>query len=276
MPILHAIVLGLVQGLSEFLPISSSGHLLLVPWAFGWNDLDDASIKKAFDVALHLGTLVAVVGYYRRDVVGYVRDGVLTVVRRDRATTPQGRMAWLLVMASVPAALVGVALETWIDDTLGKPWIIAVSLVAFGLVLAWADRRRGARTFDEISLRDAAVIGAAQVLALNPGTSRSGISMSAAMARGLDRAAAARFSFLLSIPVTAGAVVVKVGGLVSDGIPDGLVAPMIVGVVTAGLSGWLAVWGLMRLIRTSSFDGFVAYRVLLGAGVLVALASGWR
>lgn len=276
MPILHAIVLGLVQGLSEFLPVSSSGHLLLVPWAFGWNDLDDASIKKAFDVALHLGTLVAVVGYYRRDVVGYVRDGVLTVVRRDRPTTPQGRMAWLLVMASVPAALVGVALETWIDDTLGKPWIIAVSLVAFGLVLAWADRRRGARTFDEISLRDAAVIGAAQVLALNPGTSRSGISMSAAMARGLDRAAAARFSFLLSIPVTAGAVVVKVGGLVSDGIPDGLVVPMIVGVVTAGLSGWLAVWGLMRLIRTSSFDGFVAYRVLLGAGVLVALASGWR
>lgn len=276
MPILHAIVLGLVQGLSEFLPVSSSGHLLLVPWAFGWNDLDDASIKKAFDVALHLGTLVAVVGYYRRDVVGYVRDGVLTIVRRDRPTTPQGRMAWLLVMASVPAALVGVALETWIDDTLGKPWIIAVSLVAFGLVLAWADRRRGARTFDEISLRDAAVIGAAQVLALNPGTSRSGISMSAAMARGLDRAAAARFSFLLSIPVTAGAVVVKVGGLVSDGIPDGLVAPMIVGVVTAGLSGWLAVWGLMRLIRTSSFDGFVAYRVLLGAGVLVALASGWR
>ena len=276
MPILHAIVLGLVQGLSEFLPVSSSGHLLLVPWAFGWNDLDDASIKKAFDVALHLGTLVAVVGYYRRDVVGYVRDGVLTVVRRDRPTTPQGRMAWLLVLASVPAALVGVALETWIDDTLGKPWIIAVSLVAFGLVLAWADRRRGARTFDEISLRDAAVIGAAQVLALNPGTSRSGISMSAAMARGLDRAAAARFSFLLSIPVTAGAVVVKVGGLVSDGIPDGLVAPMIVGVVTAGLSGWFAVWGLMRLIRTSSFDGFVAYRVLLGAGVLVALASGWR
>lgn len=276
MPILHAIVLGLVQGLSEFLPVSSSGHLLLVPWAFGWNDLDDASIKKAFDVALHLGTLVAVVGYYRRDVVGYVRDGVLTIVRRDRPTTPQGRMAWLLVMASVPAALVGVALETWIDDTLGKPWIIAVSLVAFGLVLAWADRRRGARTFDEISLRDAAVIGAAQVLALNPGTSRSGISMSAAMARGLDRAAAARFSFLLSIPVTAGAVVVKVGGLVSDGIPDGLVAPMIVGVVTAGLSGWFAVWGLMRLIRTSSFDGFVAYRVLLGAGVLVALASGWR
>lgn len=276
MPILHAIVLGLVQGLSEFLPVSSSGHLLLVPWAFGWNDLDDASIKKAFDVALHLGTLVAVVGYYRRDVVGYVRDGVLTIVRRDRPTTPQGRMAWLLVMASVPAALVGVALETWIDDTLGKPWIIAVSLVAFGLVLAWADRRRGARTFDEISMRDAAVIGAAQVLALNPGTSRSGISMSAAMARGLDRAAAARFSFLLSIPVTAGAVVVKVGGLVSDGIPDGLVAPMIVGVVTAGLSGWLAVWGLMRLIRTSSFDGFVAYRVLLGAGVLVALASGWR
>ncbi|CAB4598445.1 unannotated protein [freshwater metagenome] len=114
------------------------------------------------------------------------------------------------------------------------------------------------------------------MLALNPGTSRSGISMSAARARGFSRDAAARFSFLLSIPVTAGAVVVKVGGLVSDGIPDGLLWPMIVGVVTAGVSGWLAVWALMRLIRTKSFDGFVVYRVLAGVGVLVVLASGWR
>mgnify|MGYP006268484649 FL=1 len=276
MPIIHAIVLGLVQGLSEFLPISSSGHLLIVPWLFGWDDLDSESIKKAFDVALHLGTLIAVVGYYRRDVLIYVRDGVRAVVRRDRDTTPHGRMAWLLVMASIPAAVVGVLLETWIDDELGRPWIIAVSLIVFALVLAWADRRKGSREFDEFTTRDAAVIGVAQVLALNPGTSRSGISMSAAMARGLDRAAAARFSFLLSIPVTAGAVVVKVGGLFSDGLPDGLLAPMIAGVITAGLSGWLAVWGLMRLIRTSSFDGFVAYRVLLGAGVLLVLASGWR
>ncbi len=276
MPILHAIVLGLVQGLSEFLPISSSGHLLLVPWLFDWQDLDDVSVKKAFDVSLHLGTLIAVVAYYRRDVVAYAREGVSSIVRRRRPSTEQGRMAWLLVVASVPAALVGIALESWIDEELGKPWIIAVSLIGFGLVLAWADRRRGERTFEQVGLRDAAIIGAAQVLALNPGTSRSGISMSAARARGFSRDAAARFSFLLSIPVTAGAVVVKVGGLVSDGVPDGLVWPMVAGVITAGVSGWLAVWGLMRLVRTKTFDGFVVYRVLAGVGVLVVLASGWR
>ncbi|MBM3827505.1 MAG: undecaprenyl-diphosphate phosphatase [Actinobacteria bacterium] len=276
MPIFHAIVLGLVQGLSEFLPISSSGHLLLVPWLFGWNDLDDVSVKKAFDVSLHLGTLIAVTAYYGRDVVSYVRDGVRSIVRRDRPTTEPGRMARLLVVASIPAAVVGVVLETWIDERLGKPWIIAVSLIGFGLVLAWADRRRGERAFEQVGLRDAAIIGVAQVLALNPGTSRSGICMSAARARGFSRDAAARFSFLLSIPVTAGAVVVKVGGLVTDGLPDGLLWPMIAGVMTAGLSGWWAVWALMRLIRTKSFDGFVAYRVLAGVGVMLVLASGWR
>ena len=276
MPILHAIVLGLVQGLSEFLPISSSGHLLLVPWLFDWNDLGDESIKKAFDVALHMGTLIAVIAYYRRDVVLYARDGIATIVRRQRPQTEHGRMAWMLVAASVPAAVVGVVLENFIDEQLGKPWIIAVSLILFGVLLAWADRRRGEKSLNSLTLRDATIIGAAQVLALNPGTSRSGISMSAARSRGFSRDAAARFSFLLSIPVTAGAVLVKVGGLVSDGIPDGLLIPMIVGVITAGISGWLAVWGLMRLIRTKSFDGFVIYRALLGIGVLVVLASGWR
>ena len=276
MPILHAIVLGLVQGLSEFLPISSSGHLLLVPWLFDWDDLGDESIKKAFDVALHMGTLIAVIAYYRRDVVLYARDGFATIVRRQRPHTEHGRMAWMLVVASVPAAVVGVAFESFIDEQLGKPWIIAVSLIGFGVLLAWADRGRGNKSLNSLTLRDATIIGAAQVLALNPGTSRSGISMSAARSRGFSRDAAARFSFLLSIPVTAGAVLVKVGGLVSDGIPEGLLMPMIVGVITAGISGWLAVWGLMRLIRTKSFDGFVIYRVLLGVGVLVVLASGWR
>jgi undecaprenyl-diphosphatase len=276
MPILHAIVLGLVQGLSEFLPISSSGHLLLVPWLFDWNDLGDESIKKAFDVALHMGTLIAVIAYYRRDVVLYARDGFATIVRRQRPHTEHGRMAWMLVVASVPAAVVGVAFESFIDEQLGKPWIIAVSLIGFGVLLAWADRGRGNKSLNSLTLRDATIIGAAQVLALNPGTSRSGISMSAARSRGFSRDAAARFSFLLSIPVTAGAVLVKVGGLVSDGIPEGLLMPMIVGVITAGISGWVAVWGLMRLIRTKSFDGFVIYRVLLGVGVLVVLASGWR
>ena len=135
MPILHAIVLGLVQGLSEFLPISSSGHLLLVPWLFGWDDFDSADVEKAFDVALHLGTLVAAIFYFRKDLAVYVREGLRLVIRRERPTTPEGRLAWLLVLSTVPAAVVGAVLESWIDETLGTPVIIAISLIVFGLAV---------------------------------------------------------------------------------------------------------------------------------------------
>ena len=276
MPIIHAIVLGLIQGLSEFLPISSSGHLLLAPWLFGWNDFSDVSVEKAFDVALHLGTLIAVVAYFRKDLVVYVRDGLRMVVQKKKPHTTEGRLAWLLVVASVPAALVGAIAGSWVDEHLGKPVIIAASLIGFGLLLAWADRRRGTRKFEEMNSRDAIVIGLAQVIALNPGTSRSGISISASRILGFDRDTAVRFSFLLSIPVTAGAVVIKMAKLLKDGIPDGLAIPMVVGVVTAGISGWLAVAGLLKLIRSKSFDAFVIYRVVAGIAILAIAASSWR
>lgn len=276
MPLLHAIVLGLAQGLSEFLPISSSGHLLLVPWLFGWNDLDDPSVKKAFDVALHAGTFVAVVAYFRRDLVVYVREGLGLLRHRRRPVTTEARIAWLLVVATVPAAVAGALLEGWIDDSLGTPFIIAVSLIGFGLLLGWADRRLGSRGVDDFRTRDAVLVGAAQALALNPGTSRSGITMTAARQIGFDRDAAARLSFLMSLPVIAGAIVLKVGGLALEGMPDGLLAPMIVGVVTSCLSGWVAVWGTLRLVRTRTFAPFVVYRVALGVLVLVVLAAGWR
>lgn len=276
MPIIHAIVLGLVQGLSEFLPISSSGHLLLTPWLFGWNDFSDVSVEKAFDVALHLGTLIAVIAYFRNDLVVYVRDGLRMVVQKEKPRTSEGRLAWLLVVASIPAALFGAIAGNWIDEHLGKPVIIAASLIVFGLLLAWADRRLGKRKFEEMNSRDAIFIGLAQVIALNPGTSRSGISISAARILGFDRDTAVRFSFLLSVPVTAGAVAVKLLELFKDGIPEGLVMPMIVGIVTAGISGWLAVAGLLKLIRSKSFDAFVIYRVIAGVAILAIAASGWR
>jgi undecaprenyl-diphosphatase len=276
MPILHAIVLGLVQGLSEFLPISSSGHLLLVPWLFGWNDFDDASVKKAFDVALHFGTLLAVIGYFRRDLVRYIREGLRLVWNRERPVDADGKIAWLLVLATVPAALVGALLESWIDEQLGTPTIIAISLIGFGLLLWWADRRLGNRVVEEFQTRDALLVGAAQALALNPGTSRSGITMTAARQIGFGRDAAARLSFLMSLPVIAGAVVLKVGKLLADGMPDGLMTPMIVGVITSFLSGWVAVWGTLRLVRTHSFTPFVVYRIVLGVAVLVVIAAGWR
>lgn len=276
MPIIHAIVLGLVQGLSEFLPISSSGHLLLTPWLFGWNDFSDVSVEKAFDVALHLGTLIAVIAYFRKDLVVYVRDGLRMVVQKEKPRTTEGQLAWLLVVASIPAALFGAIAGNWIDEHLGKPVIIAASLIFFGLLLAWADRRLGKRKFEEMNSRDAIVIGLAQVIALNPGTSRSGISISAARILGFDRDTAVRFSFLLSVPVTAGAVAVKLLELFKDGIPEGLVMPMIVGIVTAGISGWLAVAGLLKLIRSKSFDAFVMYRVIAGVAILAIAASSWR
>jgi len=276
-PIFHAIVLGLVQGLSEFLPISSSGHLLLVPWLFGWNDFaGDPQIEKAFDVALHLGTVVAVVGYFWKDLVVYVREGVHLLVNRERPVNAEGRLAWLLVMSSLPAAAAGAVGEKYIDEKLGTPVLIAVSLIVFGVLLAWADRRAGTRGLDEYTSADALKIGAAQVLSLNPGTSRSGITMTAARYLGFGRDAAARASFLMAIPVTIGAVAFKMFKLVGDGIPHGLAVPMAVGILAAGLSGWLAVWGTLRVIRTRSFMPFVIYRVALGTLVLLLVATGVR
>lgn len=277
MPIIHAIVLGLVQGLAEFLPISSSGHLLLVPWLLGWDDFaGHPGIEKAFDVALHIGTLGAVIAYFRRDLVTYVSEGTRLLWRREKPTNPEGRLAWLLVLSSVPAAVAGVLFEEFIDEQLGTPLIIALSLIVFGLILAWADRRDGQKVLGDFSTTDALKIGAAQVLSLNPGTSRSGITMTASRLLGFNRDAAARASFLMAIPVTGGAVAYKLVKLVGDGIPDGFIGPMIVGIITSALSGWLAVWGTIRLVRTRTFVPFVIYRMGLGVLVIGVLATGLR
>ena len=280
MPILHALVLGLVQGLSEFLPISSSGHLLLVPWFFGWKDFADTpagiSVEKAFDVALHLGTLVAAIAYFRRDITVYVREGTRLVARREQPASAEGRLAWLLVVSARPAAVVGALFEKSIDNRLGTPTLIAVSLIVFGLLLGYADRRAGARALNDYTRRDAVLVGAAQVLALNPGTSRSGITMTAGRFLGFDRDSAARASFLMSLPVTAGAVAYKGLKLLKDGIPHGLAVPMVVGILTSGIAGWVAVWGTLKWVRTRSFTPFVIYRIVLGVAVLVTVAAGWR
>ena len=276
MPILHAIVLGLVQGLSEFLPISSSGHLLLVPWLFDWNDFQDESTEKAFDVALHIGTVIVTIVYFRHDLVRYVRAGLRAIVRRDEPLTTDGKVGWLLLLSTVPAAAVGAVFEDQIDENLGTPGIIAVSLILGGLLLGVADRAGGRRSVEQYGVRDAVTVGAAQALALNPGTSRSGITITAGRFLGFDRDAAARISFLMMIPVTGGAVALKMAGLVSDGIEADLRVPMLVGIVTSGLSGWLAVWGTLRLVRTRSFMPFVIYRIAAGVVVLAILATNWR
>ena len=280
MPILHAIILGLVQGFSEFLPISSSGHLALVPWLFGWNDFADvtngASIEKAFDTALHLGTLVAVLFYLRADLVGYVREGIRIVVSPQRANRQMGKRAWLFVASAIPAGIAGAIGQQWITDKLGTPVLIAVSLVFFGLLLLWADRQQGTRDVNTFTRKDALLIGLAQVLALNPGTSRSGITITAARKFGFSRDAAARVSFFMSVPVIGGAVLFSLVKLVRDDIPDVLIAPMIAGIIAAGVSGLVAMWGMIRILRTRNFNMFVMYRVAVGFGVLSIAASSWR
>jgi undecaprenyl-diphosphatase len=272
-PIIQAIVLGITQGLSEFLPISSSGHLRLVPWLFGWETLDDPSLEKTFDVALHLGTLVGAVAYFRHDVVRLVRAGLTSAGRR----TLDGRLAWMLVLSAVPAALTGALFADVIEERTGAIWLIATMLIVFGLVLLWADRMGGRRNIEELRVRDAALMGVGQALALQPGVSRSGATITTGRFLGLSRDTAARFAFLMSLPITAGALVYKAyDASTSGGIPDDLWAPMLAGIVASAVTGWIAVWGTLRLVRTRSFGPFVVYRVVVGVGVLLLYVTGWN
>lgn len=280
MSILHAIVLGIVQGLTEFLPISSSGHLEIVPWLFNWSDYDSQATAKAFDTALHLGTLVAVLIYLRRELAVYLHDGLAVVLKRGGPETSSGNQAWFLIASAIPAGIVGLIFEDAITEKLGTPTLIAISLIIFGLILMWADKRatsaRNSRDVTQLSLRDALVIGAAQVLALNPGTSRSGITITAARLTGYSRDAAARLSFLMSVPIIGGAVLFKLVQLWRDGIPNGLAVPMMVGIVSAGISGWIAMWSMIRLVRTKSFSPYVVYRCAFGAAILLLIATNFR
>jgi undecaprenyl-diphosphatase len=273
---LEALLLGIVQGLTEFLPISSSGHLILVPWLQDYTFLQDhESFNKTFDVALHAGTLVAVVAYFhaelREAVAGFVRS-----VRRRAIEDPGERLAWVLVIGTIPAVIAGGLGEDWIDENLGEPWMIAILLIVFGLVLGLADRLPQRRSFYSVRLRDGLYVGLAQVLALAPGVSRSGVTITAGRFLSLDRDAAARVSFLLLTPVTAGAVAYKAYEAVGEGLPDDVAGPMIVGTIAAAISGYAAIAGLLALVRRHSYDAFVVYRVLVGAGVLILIATGVR
>lgn len=280
MPLLHAIILGLTQGLSEFLPISSSGHLLLVPWLFGWADFagpGGKELEKAFDVALHIGTVLAVLAYFRRDLVPLARAAVRSL-RRRAVETAEERLVWLLMLSAVPGAATGALLDGFITEHLGAKWLIGLMLVVFGIVLLLADRRPATRSEGDFGTRDAILMGAAQALALQPGVSRSGATMSTARFLHFDRDATARLSFLMSVPITGGAVLYKMAKLflVDGGIPDGFAGAFAVGIVTSGLSGFAAVAFLLKLLRNRTFSPFVAYRVIAGAAVVALAASSLR
>jgi len=276
MSILEALLLGVVQGLTEFLPISSSGHLILVPWLQDYTFLlENPSFNKTFDVALHAGTLIAAIGYFRREVV-VLLVGFAQVLRARAIRTPAQRLSVAIAVGTIPAVIAGGLASDFIDEHLGEPWMIALQLIFFGALLAHADRMPQRRGLERASLRDGWYIGLAQVLALAPGTSRSGITITAARWLGLDRDSAARFSFLLLIPVVAGATVFKGASAVNEGLPAGVAGPMIVGTIAAAVSGYLAIAFLLRLVRTSSYRPFVYYRYAAGAAILLVIATGLR
>jgi undecaprenyl-diphosphatase len=273
----QALALGLVQGLTELLPISSSGHLILVPWVADWRYLQaDDDFNQTFDVALHLGTLVAVAVYFRRDIALLVTAGVRSL-RRRRAEEPSARVAWYIVVATIPAAIAGALGDEFIVERLGEPWQIAILLAVFAVVLWIADRSRAERRIGDLTLRDAVTIGLAQALALAPGVSRSGVTISAGRFLRLDRDSAARFSFLLLVPATLGAVVWKgVTDVLLADLPPGSTGPFVVGTIAAAVSGLFAIWALLGYVRRRTYTVFVVYRLIAAAVVLLLIATGVR
>ena len=277
LPNWQAFVLGVVQGATELLPVSSSGHLILVPWLGYWEYLKEhEQFNQTFDVALHLGTLVAVVGYFWREL-GRLVAAWFRTLRTRRLETAEERVAWFVVVATVPAGVVGLLGEDAIADHLGEPWQIALALAFFAGVLWFADRMPERRAMGDLGLRAAVGMGLAQSLALMPGVSRSGITISAGRLLGLDRDSAARFSFLLLVPTVLGAVVLKgVKDVLLGELPSGSSGPFVVGTLAAAGSGLIAISALLGYVRRHDYSIFVWYRLLVAALVLLLIATGAR
>lgn len=256
MSLFHAIVLGIVQGLGEFLPVSSSAHLALVPWLLHW---DDPGL--AFDVALHVGTLIAVLWYFRDQWIALVKAALGQGTAEDR------RRMGFLIIATIPGAIAGLALEKYADTAFRDPRLIALVLIVMGIVLWLVDKAADSdRALPSMRWRDALLIGLAQMFAIIPGVSRSGSTITAGRALRFTREDAAVFSFLMSMPIIAAAAVFKVPHLLHSG---GASLPLLVGVLASAVSGWLAIAIVMRYVRSHSYGIFAGYRVVLGAAVLV-------
>jgi undecaprenyl-diphosphatase len=260
---LQIVVLAIVQGLTEFLPISSSGHLILSPYLFGFADQG-----LAFDVAVHLGSLTAVLGYFRNDV-WQIATGWMQSLGPGRPATAESRLGWAIIVATLPVVAAGLAFKSLIEGDLRAPWVIAATTVVFGLLLGWVDLRASRRReVGEVTIRDALIIGASQALALIPGTSRSGITMTAGLWLGLTRAAASRFSFLLSIPTILASSVLVTRDLVQSASPVDWSA-LGLGVLLSGITAYLAIAFFLHFIERLGMWPFVVYRLLLGAAIML-------
>ncbi len=268
MSLLQVSVLALIQGFTEFLPISSSAHLALAPWLFGWKDQG-----LAFDIALHLGTLLAVLVYFFRDWIQILAQGFGLRAGHDPELRRNTGLLWLLALGSIPIGVLGYTFKEHAETTLRSPYVIATMLIGVAILMAVAERTsHRQKTIEHVNLFDALVIGVAQALAIVPGTSRSGITITAGLACNLERATAARFSFLLSTPaiVAAGAKAFydlhKAGGIPAD-----MTAPFVLGILLSAISGLAAIGFLMRYLRHGSLHVFVYYRIVFGI-IIFALA----
>lgn len=268
MELVRAVLLGLVQGLAEFLPISSSGHLILVPALFGWEDQG-----LAYDVGLHGGTLLALLAYFWRDWYIMFRTGISDLLRhgtRVAAWRTDTRLLWLLALGSVPAAVVGLLFNDWIEANVRQPWLVAIMLASMGTIMLLADRlAANRRTIPSVGLVDALAIGIGQAFALIPGVSRSGATVTVGLARGLRREDAVRFAFLLGTPAFVGALLLKSADLASLSGPEA--RDMVIGFATSAVVGFTAIHFLLRWVRTRSLLVFVLYRY---AVAIVTLAIG--
>ena len=267
MPLYQAIVLAIIQGFTEFLPVSSTAHLTIIPELFGWKDPG-----LSYDVALHLGTLVAVLVYFFRDWVQVILNGIGISYRGARPDENSRSLLWLLVLGTIPAALAGLKFEKYADQMLRTPYIIGGAMIIFGILMWVADRASTARNgLDQMTGFDAITVGIAQAFAIIPGVSRSGITLTAARFRGFGREAAARFSFLLSTPIIAGAAAKKGYELYKDGLPEDMRVPYLVGVLVSGIVGLLVIAFFMKYLRNHSLNVFVWYRIIFGI-IVIALA----
>ena len=273
-PVIQAIVIGIVQGLTEFLPVSSSAHLIVVPKVLHWDDpfLNGAS----FDVMLHAGTLVALLVYFWRDVVRLVRAGWAALRERTVANDPDRRLAALIVVSVIPAALLGALFESFFDTAFRERPLLVPALLVAGAVLLWAAELIGTRQrgISDMQLADALVIGAAQAVALFPGISRSGVTLAAGLVRGLRREDAARFAFLIGIPIILGATLWKLRRIVSEPLSNADVSALVAGMVAAAIAGLLAISFLLRYLRVHSTQVFILYRLASAAVVTVWLLVG--
>jgi undecaprenyl-diphosphatase len=288
LPIYQAVVLAIIQGLAEFIPVSSSGHLIIVRRLMGWNELSAAQ-ELTFDVALHFGTLLSLLVYFRRTWIQIIRAAFGGEVVRfsestssDRNLMPEEQreerlLLWFMAIATIPGAIAGKLLEHSAEDYFREHiYLIAGALIVVALLMAWGEKISSMKkTLTKVSLVDAIIIGCAQATALFPGVSRSGSTITAGLFRNMTREAAVRFSFLLSTPIIGGAVLLKAHELHKEGLPAAMHAPFIVGVIVSAIVGYGAIAWLIRYLQSSSLRVFVVYRIIAGL-VVIGLALAWH